>query len=625
MSQLAGSLVAPTAMVVAPDGRVFVAEQGGDIRVVDNGELEPTPFAHVHVTSTGDLGLLGITLDPDFSQNHFVYVFYAVGGPKLFDRVSRFTADGDVAEPGSEVTILNLDALDPSSSFDDGGAIHFGPDGKLYIAVGDDDNPENSQSLSNLEGKILRVNPDGSIPTDNPFYNRAHRRNRLIWCLGLRNPFNFSFDPNSGLMFINDVGSDLFEEVNQGAAGANYGWPIEEGPGSDPALTNPVYAYPHPQGFAITGSAFFPTASRVPAKYAGDYLFSDLYGPSEDGSKSVAWIRLLDPETDTVQTFASGLKFPIGLAFASDGSLYVLSRGTGTDPETQDATGSISVIRYVTNRAPAIDTQPVGQTVGVGEAVSFSVRAVGTGTMQYQWLRDGSDISGATSATLTIPAARLVDNDARYSVVVTDEYGSVTSSSARLNVVDAAPPKVRIVVPVSGALFAGGEAISFSADAVDGHDGVLHGDALAWRIQYQTGSNLQPFAEGIFGASGQFTPSIHPGTTSTDVAYVLTLTATDSLGLNSTVSTTIEPRIVELTVTSNIVGMPLGLDGAAAASPETIDAVVGVEQDISAGTQQAFKGVAYTFDEWSDGGAATHLVVAPAQDRTYTAEYSRST
>src|SRR5205823_6118401 len=110
-----------------------------------------------------------------------------------------------------------------------GGATHFGPDGKLWIAVGENANGANSQTLTNLLGKMLRINSDGTIPTDNPFYNTATGQNRAIWALGLRNPYTFTFQPGTGRMHINDVGQNTWEEIDVGVAGANYGWPSTEG------------------------------------------------------------------------------------------------------------------------------------------------------------------------------------------------------------------------------------------------------------------------------------------------------------------------------------------------------------------------------------------------------------
>src|SRR6185436_11121568 len=165
------------------------------------------------------------------------------------NRVSRFFASGDVALPGSEAVILELNDLSSATNHN-GGALHFGPDGKLYIAVGENANSANAQTLDNLLGKILRLNPDGTIPLDNPFYNTAAGVNRAIWALGLRNPFTFDFQPGTGRMFINDVGQSSWEEINDGIAGSNYGWPATEGYTSTPPYRGPLHAYGH--GFSIT-------------------------------------------------------------------------------------------------------------------------------------------------------------------------------------------------------------------------------------------------------------------------------------------------------------------------------------------------------------------------------------
>src|SRR3977135_3835935 len=227
-STFASGLSSPTAMEFAPDGRLFVCLQGGNLRVIKNGVLLPTPFLSLTVDSAGERGLLGIAFDPNFASNNFVYVYYTVPGSVAHNRVSRFTANGDVAVAGSETVVLDLDNLSGASNHN-GGAIHFGPDGKLYIAVGENANGSNSQTLANLLGKILRINADGTIPTDNPFFNTATGKNRAIWALGLRNPFTFAFQPGTGRLFLNDVGQSTWEEINDGIAGSNYGWPTCEG------------------------------------------------------------------------------------------------------------------------------------------------------------------------------------------------------------------------------------------------------------------------------------------------------------------------------------------------------------------------------------------------------------
>src|SRR4051794_22250124 len=184
-------------MAIAPDGRIFVTEQGGTLRVIKGGTLLPTPFVSLTVDSAGERGLLGVAFDPAFASNGYVYVYYTATTPTIHNRVSRFTASGNVAVPGSEVAILDLNDLSSATNHN-GGALHFGPDGKLYVAVGENANGANSQTLSNLLGKILRLNADGSIPPDNPFYTQTTGVNRAIWALGLRNPYTFSFQPGTG-------------------------------------------------------------------------------------------------------------------------------------------------------------------------------------------------------------------------------------------------------------------------------------------------------------------------------------------------------------------------------------------------------------------------------------------
>ncbi|HWC59861.1 MAG TPA: PQQ-dependent sugar dehydrogenase, partial [Verrucomicrobiae bacterium] len=255
---------------------------------------------------------------PGFATNHFVYAYYTTHSPYLHNRVSRFTADGDQAVPDSEYVVLDLDPITNADNHN-AGAIHFGPDGKLYVAVGDNHQGSNSQSQSNLLGKILRINPDGSIPSDNPFYATATGANRAIWAMGLRNPFSFAFQPGNGRMLINDVGEDTWEEIDQGSAGANYGWPAAEGPTNNPAFQNPIFAYMHTNGCAIVGSAFYnPLTPQFPNEYRSNYFFADYCG---------GWIHRLTPTNQAVD-FIGGINNPVALQVGPDGTLYCLC-GTG--------------------------------------------------------------------------------------------------------------------------------------------------------------------------------------------------------------------------------------------------------------------------------------------------------
>src|SRR5216683_5822866 len=167
-TQIASGLSSPTAMEFAPDGRLFVCLQGGNLRVVKNGALLPTPFVTLTVDSSGERGLLGVAFDPSFATNNFVYVYYTVPGSPAHNRVSRFTANGDVAVAGSEVVLLNLDNLSSATNHN-GGAIHFGPDGKLYVAVGKTPNAPTPQTFVIPWERVLRLNPAATPRANTPF------------------------------------------------------------------------------------------------------------------------------------------------------------------------------------------------------------------------------------------------------------------------------------------------------------------------------------------------------------------------------------------------------------------------------------------------------------------------
>jgi glucose/arabinose dehydrogenase len=337
-SPVVGGLTGPTDMEFAPDGRLFVAEEAGKLRIAKpDGTLSAFLDISSKVDTSGERGLLGVAFDPNFAANHFVYLHYtrkATATIPVHNRVVRVTANGDRAVAGSEVLIFRLNNQSAVNHL--GGALDFAKDGKLYISTGDNTTPENAQRLTNLFGKVLRVNKDGTIPTGNPFYASASGKNRAIWALGLRNPFKFAVKPGTATIFINDVGQDSWEEINRGAAGANFGWPVHEGVTNDSPYVDPIFAYGHGStnttGCSITGGAFYnPTAVRFPSGYLGDYLFADFCN---------GWIRRYDPASDTTTGFASGLSNVVDLEVSKDGDLYYLSR---------DSTASVSKIRSTAN------------------------------------------------------------------------------------------------------------------------------------------------------------------------------------------------------------------------------------------------------------------------------------
>ena len=347
-SQVVSGLTNPTDMEFAPDGRLFITEQAGRVLIAtDDGTLATFLNISGKVDAAGERGLLGITFDPAFATNRFVYLHYTMRASSTtvaHNRVSRVTASGNAAAPGSESLIFRLNNLSSATNHN-GGAIDFRRDDKLYVAAGDNANGANAQSLGNLKGKILRINKSGTIPTNNPFYSTASGQNRAIWALGLRNPFKFAFQPGTGTMFINDVGERAWEEINRGVSGANYGWNFCEGNHDNPGragsvncsatpYTAPVHEYTHGStdttGCSITGGTFYnPTTVQFPSSYVGDYFFADLCN---------GWIRKYDPSTKAATGFATGLSSVVDLEVSkNEGELYYLSRGSP---------GTVSKIRH---------------------------------------------------------------------------------------------------------------------------------------------------------------------------------------------------------------------------------------------------------------------------------------
>jgi glucose/arabinose dehydrogenase len=318
-------LSAATAIAQLPDGRLLITEQGGTLRVWNGTSL--ATMLTLAVDSQGERGLLGVTPHPSFTSNGFIYVYYTTPSGGAHNRVSRFTVSGNTA--GSEVQIANLPALSSATNHN-GGALHFGPDGKLYVGVGENANGANAQDLNTPLGKMLRFNDDGTIPADNPFCTTAGNLACAVWAYGLRNPFTFAFQPGTGRMHINDVGQSTWEEIDVGAAGANYGWPGSEGPDNvGPGITGPLFTYRHgapvpsgPGGFftgiAIIGGAFYPDNGMFPAPWRSGYIFSDL------GSGFVGFIDLLND--NAAYTFGSVPGAPVGMLVANDGALLVLTQ-----------------------------------------------------------------------------------------------------------------------------------------------------------------------------------------------------------------------------------------------------------------------------------------------------------
>lgn len=312
---VASGLNTPVDFRFLPDDRIVVAEKAGAIKLVENGTVRAQPLITLPVSTLGERGISGLAVDPDFAENGYLYVAYT--NTNVRNRLSRLTVVGNTA--GAELVLLQSD--EPSAVNHHGGALGFGQDGKLYWGVGDNGFGANSQDLTNIHGKILRLNPDGTVPSDNPELGPGALPH--IYAYGLRNPFRLNFTPDGGLL-VADVGAASFEEVNLVTAGGNYGWPAAEGVCVSCTSVKPIYTYPRGSGAAITSVLFYDGGALGP-NYQNKLFIADLVQ---------GWIKVLTctPEFTACgdpQDFDPNAGTTLVLAQGPDGSLYQLTYQPG--------------------------------------------------------------------------------------------------------------------------------------------------------------------------------------------------------------------------------------------------------------------------------------------------------
>lgn len=356
----AEGLTLPTDFAFLPDGTVFILEQAGLIKAWSHGELRTVLDLTDKVSVSFEQGLLGIALDPAFPARPYFFVHYTAKEEPGHIHLSRFTVthlddrDPVGVDPDSEVIYLgNIRDHHPAHN---GATVRFGPDGMLYMGFGDDFDSCRAQDLTLLTGKIIRVyvgegadpsNRSTLVPPDNPFASNPNVDARLVFAYGLRNPFRFDIDPESGAVVIGDVGENLWEEVSVARGGENFGWPYREGahpyfngtcPGQtrDPSeWVEPVYEYPHPWAASITMSTVYhdvdyPNDSSLPPEYNGvaffgDYFSSDLRGLKLDAGTG-EW-RLV-PGVDATN-FSRGVDWFVSSHVGPDGAFYYLVHKDG--------------------------------------------------------------------------------------------------------------------------------------------------------------------------------------------------------------------------------------------------------------------------------------------------------
>ncbi len=337
VEEVVRGLDTPWAIDFAPDGRMFITERPGRVRIVKNGQLLDEPWITIDVAPGGESGLLGLALDPKFQQNSLVYLAYTYidGEGNYKNRLVRMRDD-----PSSDKGVLDRILVDgvKGASNHDGGRLRFGPDNKLYWTMGDVRDPHSAQDISSLNGKILRLNPDGTVPQDNPFPNS------IVYSYGHRNPQGLAWQPGTGRLYSTEHGPSSpppnsgQDEVNFIEAGNNYGWPITYGDKTQEDMVSPVVQSGISETWAPAGATFV-----VGGPWDGSLLFVGLRGQTlyrltldtNDPFKVLSLERLLVGEFGRLRDVVQG----------PDNAIYILT--SNRDGRGQPSEGDDKVLRLM--------------------------------------------------------------------------------------------------------------------------------------------------------------------------------------------------------------------------------------------------------------------------------------
>ncbi len=652
---------APTAFAFTPDSRLLVTSQDGTLRVHTGGQLLSTPALDLSGVACTNVerGLLGVAVDPAFSTNHYVYLFYthktgsgcpvngpaeAVGPEHPVNRVSRFVLGEDnVVDPLTETVLI--DNIPSPNGGHNGGDLQFGPDGYLYVTTGDGDcdwlGDSGCQELNDaardehvLLAKVLRITPNGGIPPDNPFQGAnadrcnvtgqttAGRKCMETFAWGLRNPFRISFDPNAAgsRFFINDVGQHTWEEIDEGQAGADYGWSTREGfcensstteCGPPPAgMTNPIHAYGRSDGCnAITGGAFVPDA-LWPSAYEGAYLFADyvcekVFALTPDGTGGF-----------DASTFATDAGALVSMRFVPDGgsqALYYIDYGAGE-------------VRRITftgdaNRSPLAAVAADVTSGDVPLMVNFDggdSSDTDGDALTFEWdFGDGSAPGAGPTASHTYTQVGVFTA----TLTVRDPSGATDSATVVVHAGNSAPA-ASIVAPLPEKRFYVEEPLVLTASGTDVEDGPLPDSAFSWKVLRVHDAHTHPY---MARTQGNGVALVAPGPESLLAAgnswLQIELTARDSGGKETVLTQKLEPKVVQITFETSPSALFIDVAGRSVSGPTTIASWQGWQFDVEGYDQAAGNDAVWSFGAWSDGGSRLHTITTPAVDTTYIATF----
>lgn len=622
---LATGFTLPTTMEFMPDNRLLVAELGGTIKVLSPPytQASPTPFLTLTNVGTAGVqqGIYDIALDPAFDTNHYYYVFYTLGSPNR-DRLSRFTANAALTGTvtGSEF-VLYQDPQDADTEHH-GGAIMFDNAGFLYYTTGEHFIPELSQQLNNPRGKLHRINKDGTVPTDNPFYDGAGPNIDSIWSYGLRNPFRAFHDVTTDRIYLGEVGgndaSTAIEELNLAARGANFGWPNSEGACAAPCVS-PVYSYAHNGRDACIVAGFIYRGTQFPQAFRGSLFIADY---------TQNWIRSLTLNAAGAATGVTNFEPPDGsvdgpygdivdLKQGPEGSLYYMDLGYSDEGGTFGVSRLRRISYSSSNQAPVAVASATPTSGTAPLAVQFS--STGSNDPEGVALTYSWTFGDGTTSTAANPSHTYSSGSYTARLTVSDGTSQTTSSPITITV--GSPPTATVTAPTDGATFAAGDVITYTGTGTDPDDGTLPASAFTWNIDFLHDGHVHPGTPITGVKSGTFTVPTSGHDFSGNTRYRITLTVKDSSGLSSTSQVTVFPRKVNLSFATAPAGLTLYLDGIAKATPFVFDTLVGYQHSVEARTQTS-GGTTYTFSSWSDGGAATHTITVPTSNASFTATFA---
>jgi glucose/arabinose dehydrogenase len=602
--------IAATAIDWAPDGEMWIATRWREVFIFRQGQL--ILAGTLDGASGGERGIAGLALDPDFDQNGHVWIYYT-GPEPARNRVSRFTVDNDTLK---DETILVEGPL-LQSAFHNGGCLQFADDGTLFVTTGDDAlGSVVAQDRHDLRGKILRIQPDGSPAPGNPYLDGVDG-NPLVWAYGLRNPYRCNLQPHTENLFVGDVGGGLYEEINIGVAGGNFGWGQIEGPEppGQAGYVYPIYAYPHAAApsYAVTAGDHADHGDLAPsdegAYFFGDFGTDELFVMRLDGSN-------LPTSVETWTTEGDG---PVFIRFGPDGALYYsalkaahIRKITYIGGDNQQPVAAAAV-------SPDNGLEPLSVTLdGSG---SFDPEG---GALGYLWeLGDGTTDADET-VVKSYPAGVY---EAR--LTVTDGEGQATTPSVRIVSGNRRPHAV-VSAPSDGTAYDAGDTIVFGGSASDSEEGAMPCSAFSWFVAFHHADHTHPYLGPIQGVCGGSFQTATVGETATDTFYRIRLDVEDTgvpLGpgaeLTGSRSVDIVANLSSFTLeTEPLPDLLLTLDTQPVTPPLTVPGVVNFTRRIGAVEPQLREnGHTYRWLGWSDGGAVEHDISTPATPTTYTATF----